>query len=152
MINILRAGAATADITPIDSQFLCGYPHVERYSTGVHDPLMSSALCLTDGKITVLFVANDIVFIPKGIINSARKRIAVASGIDADHIMIAATHTHSGPLVSEITAWEADGVIPQPDEKYLQLLEDGMVEAGIEACKNIQPARVGLVVADGNQC
>ena len=35
----LHAGAAVADITPAGSQFLFGYPHVNRYSTGVNDPL-----------------------------------------------------------------------------------------------------------------
>ena len=44
MKNVLKAGAATVDITPVDSQFLSGYPHVERYSTGVHDPLIGSSL------------------------------------------------------------------------------------------------------------
>ena len=28
--NTFLAGAATADISPATSQFLCGYPHVER--------------------------------------------------------------------------------------------------------------------------
>ena len=63
MANIFKAGAAAIDITPKDSQFLCGYPHVERYSTGVHDPLICSALCLNDGKTEVLFIANDIVYV-----------------------------------------------------------------------------------------
>jgi len=40
----LEAGAAVVEITPRDRQFLYGYPHLRRYSTGVHDPLLSSAL------------------------------------------------------------------------------------------------------------
>ena len=40
----LWIGAATADITPANPQFLFGYPHVPRVSTGVHDQLLSSAL------------------------------------------------------------------------------------------------------------
>jgi neutral ceramidase len=147
--DTLKAGAATVEITPEDSQFLCGYPHVERYSTGVHDPLMSSALYLNEGDMEVLFIANDIVLVSKDIIKSARKRIAQAVGIEARHIMITATHTHSGPLTSEMTAWKADRVIPSPDEKYLQILEDGIVCSGIEAYKNARPAQVGLALADG---
>ena len=46
----LLAGAAAVDITPVDSQFLYGYPHVRRYSSGVHDRLFSSALYLNDGQ------------------------------------------------------------------------------------------------------
>ena len=44
------AGASETDISPKTSQFLIGYPHVKRYSTGIHDPLMSSALYLSDGN------------------------------------------------------------------------------------------------------
>jgi len=36
--NSLQAGAASVDVSPAGSQFLWGYPHVRRYSTGVHDP------------------------------------------------------------------------------------------------------------------
>ena len=50
MAGLLTAGSATADITPDRPQFLFGYPHVRRYSTGVHDPLLSSALFLSDGR------------------------------------------------------------------------------------------------------
>ena len=149
MTTKLKAGAAVADITPQDSQFLCGYPHVERYSTGVHDPLITSSLCLDDGENRVLFIANDIILIPKEIANSIRERIAGKVDIDATHIMITATHTHSGPLVRELTAWGEDGVIPMPDKKYLQLLEDSIVDSGINACENLQPAKIGLAIADG---
>ncbi|MFZ1933223.1 MAG: hypothetical protein WCB27_23810 [Thermoguttaceae bacterium] len=57
------AGAATADVTPDRSQFLFGYPHVRRYSTGVHDRLLSSALFLGDGATSLLWVANDVIYI-----------------------------------------------------------------------------------------
>ena len=45
----LRAGAASAELTPQHSVFLFGYPHVPRYSTGVHDPLETAALYLQGG-------------------------------------------------------------------------------------------------------
>ena len=43
MGSSLIAGAAAVDITPDGSQFLFGYPHVARYSTGAHDRLLASA-------------------------------------------------------------------------------------------------------------
>jgi hypothetical protein len=63
MAPALNAGAATVDITPEDSQFLFGYPHVPRFSTGVHDPLLSCALYLDDGRTSLLFVANDVIYV-----------------------------------------------------------------------------------------
>ena len=76
--NTFLAGAATADISPATSQFLCGYPHVERWSTGLHDPLTSSALALDDGQTCLLFIANDILYVPKSIVARARQRLARA--------------------------------------------------------------------------
>ena len=39
MTKVLKAGSSQVDITPTGSQFLFGYPHVARYSTGVHGPV-----------------------------------------------------------------------------------------------------------------
>ena len=55
-MSMLKAGAAQVDISPKDSQFLFGYPHVKRYSTGIHDKLWSSALYLSDGDEQVLLI------------------------------------------------------------------------------------------------
>ena len=123
------AGAATADITPTTPQFLYGYPHVPRTSTGVHDPLSSSALCLSDGKTAVLFIANDVIFITKAITARVRERIAAATGVPAGNIMVTATHTHSGPVIVHYLSNEDDPAVPEPDPAYIQRLEDGIAAA-----------------------
>ena len=64
-MSTLKAGAASAEITPETSQFLFGYPHFERYSTGVHDPLVTAALYLENGGEQVMMISNDIVFFDK---------------------------------------------------------------------------------------
>jgi neutral ceramidase len=147
MVHELEAGAAAVDITPLNAQFLCGYPQVERYSTGVHDPLWSSALYLSDGCTPVLFVANDIVFVGKDLVQRARQRIHQATGVPAENIMITATHTHSGPLTVAYLSNAADPA-PPPDPAYLRLLEDGVVQAAQLACQRAQPAQAGLALAD----
>ena len=147
------AGAAEANITPGppgNSMFLFGYPHVERMSTGVHDPLLASAMCLSDGRNQVLWIACDIIFVPKSIVAAARSRITDAIGIPADHIMIAATHTHSGPITAAVLSNEADSVVPPPDPVYLKLLEDGIVDAAVGAHNTLRPARLDFALADGS--
>lgn len=149
-MKTLLAGAGVADITPQDSQYLFGYPHVARYSTGVHDPLLSSALYLSDGRTPLLFVANDIIFVGKGTAGRVRKRIEEATGVPAGHILVSATHTHSGPSTVDYISLEGDPTVPKVDERYLHLFEDGIVAAGIAAVRNAGPAEVGLAVADGS--
>ncbi len=147
-MSSILAGAAESEITPIDSQFLFGYPHVERYSTGVHDPLLSSALALSDGAATVLFIANDIIFVDKRLTQQARERIEQETGVPGGNIMIAATHTHSGPITVDHLSNRDDPIVPKADPAYLERLEEGIVEAGIAAVRAMQPAEIGLSIAD----
>jgi len=150
MTNSLQAGAACVDITPETSQFLYGYPHVKRYSTGIHDPLFSSALCLSDGHTRVLFIANDIIFITKDMAERTRSRISASTGIPPANILVSATHTHSGPITVRYLSNEADPAVPEPDPTYLRRLEEGIVAAGQQAVENTMDAEVAVVIADGS--
>jgi neutral ceramidase len=141
------AGAATADISPTTSQFLAGYPHVERWSTGLYDPLTSSALALDDGQTCLLFIANDILYVPKHIVARARQRITEATGLPAKQIMITATHTHSGPVVHNRGPGSYDKVVPDADPAYLADLENGIVQAGVTAFWSRRPAEIGMATA-----
>jgi neutral ceramidase len=150
MATALIAGAATADITPSDSQFLFGYPHVRRYSTGVHDPLLSSALFLSDGKTPLLLVANDVIYVSRATVRRVRGRIAKKTGIPAANVMITATHTHSGPLTVDTLSNQRDPAVPRTDPRYVKRLEGGIVEAAVQAFHNARPAEIGFGVADGS--
>lgn len=144
----LSAGAAAVDITPKDSQFLFGYPHVRRYSTGVHDRLWASALYLSGGAGEALFVACDIIFVPKATAQRARARIERETGIPASAVMLTATHTHSAPITVDYLSNEADPAVPKADAKYLALMEDAIVAAAVQARRTARPAEAGLAIAD----
>jgi len=150
MARSLVAGAATADITPRSRQFLFGYPHVQRYSTGVHDPLLSSALFLSDGRTPLLLVTNDVIFIGRETARRVRQRIKRRTEIPAANIMITATHTHSGPMTVDMLSNEADEAVPRTDPRYVEQLEDGIVQAAVAACRGTQPVQIGLAVANGS--
>jgi hypothetical protein len=147
---VFIAGAAAADITPDRPMFLFGYPHVPRVSTGVHDPLLSSAVFLSDGKTPLLFIANDVIYIGGESARRVQDRIRVATGVPGDNILISATHTHSGPLTTDTLSNEADPVVPKTDPHYLERMENGIVQAACHAVSNARPAKIGLAVADGS--
>ena len=144
----IKAGASEVEITPKESQFLFGYPHVERYSTGTNDPLLSAALILDDGKTTVVFVTNDVIFVDKKIVASARRRIEERTGIAGENVFISASHTHSGPLTVDHLSNEGDPVVPRADIAFRTQLEDGIVEAVSNAYQRLAPAGVGLITVD----
>jgi len=120
--NILKTGAAVTEITPKKSMFLYGYPHVERYSEGIHDPLYASALVLDNGNTHIVFCAVDIVSISKDLVKRVRRIVNQATGIPEENIMISASHTHSGPLIAHTISNKNDPVIPPVDKEYINFL------------------------------
>ncbi len=143
----LVAGAATADITPRGAVFLYGYPHVPRHSTGVHDPLECAALFVSDGGTSALFLAHDLIFVPRELVLDVRRRIAAQTGVPEPAILLSATHTHSGPVMVEQSSNAADPVVPKPDSEYMARLGDTIVQTACRAVAAAEPAEVGLAVA-----
>ncbi len=144
----LLAGAACSDISPVTSQFLCGYPNVPRMSVGVHDPLFASALYLANGKAAVLQVALDILFLDPATAKAWRGKVASQLGLPEEHVFISCTHTHSAPITAHNLAWENDPVVPTPDPAYMRLLLEGLLDAASRAKQNVRPAELAWASAD----
>jgi neutral ceramidase len=75
---------------------MAGY-YYERFADGLHDDLYARTLLLDDGRTRVALVACDMVRIPQSAVHDARERIQQRFGIPGDHVMISATHSHTGP-------------------------------------------------------
>ena len=129
----LQAGTGRRDITNRKPLFLVGYPHVERTSEGIHDPLYATALYLSDGVSEVLSIAVDILFVDHTTARHCREAISARTGIPAAHILISATHTHSGPVTCEILSWRDDSTVPGADPEYMSRFTEGIIEAGAAA-------------------
>ncbi|MCX7427481.1 MAG: hypothetical protein NTW96_17865 [Planctomycetia bacterium] len=112
----LRLGTAAVKITPPDGTPIAG-PAVARDSEGVLDDVYAKAAVLDDGKTKIALVVCDLSGVPVGIVFESRRIIAEKTGIPADHVMISATHTHtgpspfgSGPYVKQLPPWIAQAV------------------------------------------
>lgn len=143
----LQAGTGVVDITPRRSMFLVGYPHVPRMSQGVHDPLLATALCLKTPQASLIIVALDVLLIEKVTTARCRKAIHKATGVPPEHILMSATHTHSGPVTFEYLSMSGDPVVQPPDPEYMKQFEAGIVAAAVEAWQNTVPARVASTTA-----
>jgi hypothetical protein len=103
MSNLL-VGAGKEKITPAIGTCLFGYvPNHESYS--VHDDLFSYAFAFTDGDTKALFVSITLGCISELLVNELRDEIVSKYAIPYDNIIIAATHTHSGPNISGNVGW-----------------------------------------------
>ncbi len=150
----LYAGAATRDVSPAKPAFLCGYPHADRISTGIHDPLLASALCLRCGTATVIMVAVDILFISPELARDVRRTIAAQAGVPEAHVFISCTHTHSGPVTVDVLEWGPSPAVPRADPEYMAFLRQGIIDATAEALARLEPAEFAWTTAqvDGVGC
>lgn len=137
---MLRAGTASADITPGLGEELGGYPHYPRHNTGVHDPLQAACLYLEDGGNEVAFITLDLLFFSKLHVREVRALAEAESGIPGSHILISCIHTHSGPWASgrlDIESLEAGAKQPK---KYVEKLVKTIACLIAEAKRTAFPA------------
>lgn len=136
-----RIGAASLSINPPPGIGLAGYYH-ERGAEGVLDDLMAKAVVLDDGKTLASIVVCDLITMPKWIVAEARKRIESRTGIPGHHVMIAATHTHTAPvLFRDWSRDETDGGSKGVAKDYSQTLPLRIADAVAKAHANLQPVR-----------
>jgi len=96
----LTAGAAQVDITPPPGTPMAGY-YALRGAEGTHDPLRAKALVFEKDGTRADLVALDLIGTTPGTVADARKLIAEQTGIPGSHVMISATHSHTGPVLSD---------------------------------------------------
>src|SRR5690625_2821355 len=89
----LYAGVAKVDITPP-----VGYGQYKGTSTGVKDPLYAKALVLREGDEMAALVICDVIGITRGLSSEVRLGASEKTGIPYENIIVAATHTHTGPV------------------------------------------------------
>ena len=105
----LSAGVAKVDITPPADTPVTGHP---RKTTGARDPIRAGILLLDDGKTKVAIATFDLIGATDGLVKSVREAIHSQAGVPAENILVAASHSHSGPDFDKETAW-AKGVVEQ---------------------------------------
>jgi hypothetical protein len=148
------AGVAVVDITPPVGYRMSGYFY-ERLSTGTADPLHAKAIVLGQGDTRAALVFCDLIGVPVEVTSRARREAQEKTGIPADHILIAATHSHTGPLYFDALrkhfhdlAVAAHGQDPQEAVDYPAELTARIVEAIAEARRAAGPVRLEAGVVE----
>ena len=94
----LRVGIAITNITPPLGASLRGYYH-ERKAEGVHDDLLAKAVWLQAGDESAVLVECDLIGLNRDVVAAARELVEKREKLHAENVMLAATHTHTGPGV-----------------------------------------------------
>jgi hypothetical protein len=114
----LKAGFAEADITPGRDASLMGYGFRAPGNDGARGPLTVRACAFRDGETLAILVVADLAVIPTDVAAELRKAIAERESVPEANVIVAATHTHSGPY---------------PEGDYLGVLRDAVVDTAHRA-------------------
>ncbi|MCE5236902.1 hypothetical protein LLH23_00235 [bacterium] len=112
---MLTAGVSCLDITPPLGTRMRGY-FEERTASTVHDPLHVRSFALEDSGAAVAVAVCDVIGVGRKYLDQAKARIAETTGLKPEQVLIACTHTHTGPETGDdaYTEWLggriADGV------------------------------------------
>lgn len=146
-IQALEVGTGAVEITPSlkdaskrgGKVWIAGYS-MNRPADGVNDPLWARSMVFTQGKTTVVLCALDVVGILHYELWDIRKRVERELGIPASHVVIAGTHTHSGP--DTLGIWGPHPFQSGKDPAYMKELAEKTFQSIRRAVKSRRPARL----------
>tara|TARA_R110002096_G_scaffold91625_14_gene207340 strand:+ start:13789 stop:15936 length:2148 start_codon:yes stop_codon:yes gene_type:complete len=136
-----QAGTAKIDITPRAWPVLVNGGMTSRSAESATKPIHARAIVLSDGATKLAIVVADSCMMPRPLLDKAKALASERTGIAPDHMLIAATHTHTAP-----SSFGCLGT--RQDLKYSAQLIEQLAEAITEAASQLQPAQVGWASTD----
>ncbi len=142
-MNKLLVGFAEVDFTP-GSLPIVGNFRTDYFSRGIHDPLFSHALVFSNGIKKIALLSVDVCLLLRENVAMMRDYITSQCDIEGNNILIAATHTHGGPLTFPRPK------MPVADAKVMDVFLVKAASAVVLAVENLQEGalRVGYSVEE----
>ncbi len=140
-----KAGVAKVPITPQQPMWLSGYAARTHPADGKLQDLYAKALVLEDSKGNLgLLVTMDLVGISREVSQSLRKEIGRRWHVPESNILLAVSHTHSGPVVEGNLAsmYALDPNQVRLVENYRKELEANILRVVQEALDHRKPAQL----------
>lgn len=109
----MQAGFGEVVVTPPLGTEMAGYFN-QRLAEGIRDDLYSRAMVVSEGNTGVALVVTDLIGVPEEDVEAVRRHVEARTGLPGSHILVAATHTHTGPVTHAYVA----GV--RRDEEYMR--------------------------------
>ena len=137
---VLSAGFSKVCISPPIGAPLAGFAAREGVCQGIHDDLYARAMVFADDQTAVALVSVDVLALSSDFVNQVRKNIEQSTGISQDAVMIAATHTHAGPVTIKTFFNPEDSL----DVSYMDSLAAAIENSVARAWDSRFPARLGV--------
>ncbi len=139
--NVLAVGWAARDVSTDRPVAIRGQFHL-RLSQGVRDPLTVTALALSRGDESVLFLSCDCIGIRPFLVRKLREKVrSLDPSVPAESILMNATHTHAGgDLYPGPDPYETPERMPGAE--YQAFFIDQAADAVLEAWRGRRPGGV----------
>jgi neutral ceramidase len=128
-------GTSEIDITPKPGIELSGFAVRQQPSTEVLDPLYVRGLYLEDRQKRMLWLHADLVAFNRDFVDDVRQNVENECGIPASRVILAATHTHSGP------ATVSANCIGEMAPDYMTWLKERILLAARDSLANREECR-----------
>lgn len=135
----LQAGYGEKVITPPLGTELTGYGfYLGRRAESVLDDLKVRALVLGSGKAKLAILSFDLIGFTVDFSDSLRSAVAGALGIRRENVLVACTHTHTGPATQPLPG------LGEIDPGYMKTLPDAACAAAEAAAADMREASPSL--------
>jgi len=144
---LYSVGVAQVDITPDYPIRLSGFGFRRTESEGVRLPIWAKALAISDGTNgPVVLITVDNLGIPVSMRNEVARRLAEKHGLKAERLSIAASHTHTAPMLHGVAPTLFSGPIPEEHQqridRYTTELTDKLEQVAAAAIKDRQSSQL----------
>ena len=138
----MKIGFAQKDITPAIGKQMPGGAHVLTATKPPRGKLLATAAAFEENGEAVLLVSIDMLHMSDAFAADVRARIAAATGIPCERVMLCATHSHTAgamghsiwdcPADHEVAALTANGAAEAAREAFETRLMELLDENGID--------------------
>jgi putative membrane-bound dehydrogenase-like protein len=140
-----RVGVARTDITPDHPIRQNGFGGRRAESDGVYQKIHARGLAIDDGsKSPVVLLTVDVLGMPENLYDELAKRLEKKAGVKKERLAVAATHTHTGPMLTGANPTLFGVPIPKEHQanidKYTPVFLDKLEATALAALKDLKPA------------
>jgi len=148
-----KAGTARVAITPEGPVWMAGYAARNRPAQGKQHELWVKGLAIESphGK-RVLLVTLDLCGVSRDLTEPLREEIAQTTGVGFDEVILACSHTHSGPVVGTnlITMYPLGEADRKAVEDYTRDLTRRIIQVSRQAVEALEPCQISWGIGEAS--
>lgn len=141
------SGTAKTVITPEKMTWMAGYASRTEPARGVLQDIHARALALQDDeRERFVLISVDVLGFPPDFSRDVTGRIREKLDIPRENVILAATHTHEGPVVGDnlFVAYRMEDEHFEVVKQYTAILADKLVDTAVAAFSKMEPSRLSL--------